>query len=180
MNYFCSNLELLGSHESLFQNFFWTRSVIKIYFSIFFVETRFGEIFDFKFLQRSGKIYQKVFLSFKVYCFNNDWFSNASTWFLLTSSSVRAPFIWMLTKFMENWKCFSSSICVYVEKLHTNITWDFGLNKLRTHNWKLYFARLRAQLSIFTTGVYPILELAQPLCFPANIFQRWCKLEFGP
>ena len=26
---------------------------------------------------------------------------------------------------------------------------------------------------------YPISELARPLCFPAEIFRRWCKLDFG-
>ena len=26
---------------------------------------------------------------------------------------------------------------------------------------------------------YPNSELAQPLCFPADIYSRWCKLNVG-
>ena len=27
---------------------------------------------------------------------------------------------------------------------------------------------------------YPISVLARPICFPADIFHRWFKLDFGP
>ena len=33
---------------------------------------------------------------------------------------------------------------------------------------------------VFSCLEYPILELAQPLCFPADIYRSWSKWNFGP
>ena len=37
----------------------------------------------------------------------------------------------------------------------------------------------KSKLSIFLDQ-YTISEFARLLCFPAEIFPRWCKLDFGP
>ena len=38
----------------------------------------------------------------------------------------------------------------------------------------------RPKIFLLSLKEHPILELAQPLCFPADISRRWCKLNFGP
>ena len=57
-------------------------------------------------------------------------------------------------------------------------------NKLKTFSLKNEKIKNSQPQTKFTGSykkkrVYPISELAQPLCFPADIFRIWCKFDFG-
>ena len=52
--------------------------------------------------------------------------------------------------------------------------WSCGYQNWTGNEFK---ERLRINRETFS---YPVSELARPLCFPEDIFPRWCKLNFEP
>ena len=84
---------------------------------------------------------------------------------------------------------FISSLAVTpgTQKTAQTVTWlckkiilSIGHQEVPTDMVLAWVLTLLPILQKATSHEYPMWELARPLCFLANIYLRWCKLNFGP